>query len=122
MNDDIQSGVDELGVLLLGHERKAFWYGSNLDITEARKIAPGNNATTVQVVGGVISAVIWCLNNPSRGYCETEDLPYKEILSVAEPYIAPVLQAFSDWQPSEGGAQSDTSNDVWQYTNFIVGR
>ena len=32
--------MDELGVLLAGHKKNAYWYGSQLSIEEARKLAP----------------------------------------------------------------------------------
>ena len=37
--DEIISGMDELGVLLAGHKKNAYWYGSQLSIDEARKLA-----------------------------------------------------------------------------------
>ena len=40
MMEDIVSGIDELGVLLMGHQRGAFWYGSQLSIEQARELAP----------------------------------------------------------------------------------
>ena len=47
--DEIIAGIDELGVLLAGHKKNAYWYGSQLSIDEARKLAPHNNATSLQV-------------------------------------------------------------------------
>ena len=47
--DDISKGIDELGVLLVGHKKNAYWYGSQLSIDEARRLAPFNNATSLQV-------------------------------------------------------------------------
>ena len=35
--DDIVDGVDELGVLLYGHAKNAYWYGSQLSIEETRR-------------------------------------------------------------------------------------
>ena len=52
MMDDITKGIDELGVLLAGHKKNAYWYGSQLSIEEARSLAPYNNATSLQVTGG----------------------------------------------------------------------
>ena len=49
-------GIDELGVLLRGHKKNAYWYGSQLSIDEARKLAPYNNATSLQVTVAVLSA------------------------------------------------------------------
>ena len=37
MMDEITSGMDELGVLLMGHAKGAYWYGSRLSIEEARE-------------------------------------------------------------------------------------
>jgi homospermidine synthase len=31
-NSEITSGIDELGVLLYGHSKNAYWYGSSLDV------------------------------------------------------------------------------------------
>src|SRR5581483_4627012 len=36
--DDIVDGIDELGVLLYGHAKNAYWYGSQLSIEETRKL------------------------------------------------------------------------------------
>jgi homospermidine synthase len=41
---EITDGMDELGVLLYGHSKNAYWYGSQLSIEEARKLAPYQNA------------------------------------------------------------------------------
>jgi homospermidine synthase len=41
--------MDELGILLAGHAKNAYWYGSQLTIEEARRVAPHNNATSLQV-------------------------------------------------------------------------
>src|SRR3989344_5890925 len=50
--DDIAHGMDELGVLLMGHKKNAYWYGSQLTIEETRKLAPYQNATGLQVTVG----------------------------------------------------------------------
>lgn len=34
--DELVDGADELGVLLYGHDRNAYWYGSRLSLQEAR--------------------------------------------------------------------------------------
>ena len=38
MMHEIRDGIDELGVLLMGHARGAYWYGSRLSIDEARRL------------------------------------------------------------------------------------
>ncbi len=66
--EEVTSGRDELGVLLMGHKKGAYWYGSQIDIHEARKLVPYNNATSIQVVAPVLSGIIWALENPDRGH------------------------------------------------------
>jgi homospermidine synthase len=41
IKDDID-GIDELGVLLMGHKNQSYWFGSHLSSEEARKVAPHN--------------------------------------------------------------------------------
>src|SRR6185295_12122738 len=41
---EIADGIDELGVLLYGHKKNAYWYGSQLSIDETREVAPYQNA------------------------------------------------------------------------------
>src|SRR6185312_7834360 len=43
--NEIVDGIDELGVLVYGHAKNAYWYGSQLSIEETRRVAPYQNAT-----------------------------------------------------------------------------
>ena len=45
MTDEIIHGIDELGVLLMGHAKGAYWYGSQLTIERGAASGPHNNAT-----------------------------------------------------------------------------
>ena len=56
MGDEIISGQDQLGVLLMGHPYTAWWTGSLLSIEETRALAPHQNATTLQVAASVLGA------------------------------------------------------------------
>ncbi len=129
MQDDIVDGIDELGVLLLGHGvgGGAYWLGSQLSIQESRSIIPGQNATALQVCAGVISAAVWATRNPRRGYCEPESLPHAEILAIAAPYLGPVTGVFSDWTPLANRSTMFPEpwldhDDPWQFSNFQVRR
>ncbi len=64
--DEIVDGIDELGVLLYGHAKNAYWYGSQLSIEETRRIAPYQNATGMQVTSAVLAGMVWALENPAR--------------------------------------------------------
>lgn len=128
MNDEIVDGKDELGVLLLGHDLNGWWTGSQLDIHEARQLAPGRNATTLQVAAAVLGALDWMLRNPRRGVCLPEDLPHREILAVANPYLGPCPSLQTDWTPlqtrwdafADFGEPAPLPDDVWQFDTFLV--
>ncbi|HEX5453011.1 MAG TPA: saccharopine dehydrogenase NADP-binding domain-containing protein, partial [Stellaceae bacterium] len=66
MMDEITAGIDELGVLLMGMPGGVYWYGSRLSIAEARRVAPHNNATSLQVTAAVLAGVVWAIENPRR--------------------------------------------------------
>jgi len=99
LTDEIIGGSDELGVLLLGHELNGWWTGSSLSIEQTREIAPHQNATTMQVAASVLGALFWMIKNPRKGFCFPDDLPYDEILTVAEPYLGTLISQRTDWAP-----------------------
>lgn len=80
MNDEIISGMDELGVLLMGHDLNGWWVGSQLDIHETRQLTPHQNATTLQVAASALGAAIWMIKNPRRGLCVPDDLDRKSVV------------------------------------------
>ncbi len=57
MMEEITAGTDELGVLLMGPQNGVYWYGSRLSIEEARRVAPHNNATSLQVTAAVLAGI-----------------------------------------------------------------
>lgn len=125
LNEDIVEGRDELGVLLLGHALNGWWYGSQLDIHEARRLVPGNNPTAIQVAAGAVAAAIWAAQNPARGFCEPEDLPHDEILAIARRYLGPVVSLPTDWHPLRRRARLFEEpwldlEDPWQFSNFLI--
>lgn len=89
--DDIVDGVDELGVLLYGHARNAYWYGSSLSIEETRKLAPYQNATGLQVTSAVLAGIVWMLENPDRGIVEADELDFRRCLEIQRPYLGNVF-------------------------------
>ena len=99
---EIVTGMDELGVLLAGHAKNAYWYGSQLAIAEARRHVPHTNATCLQVAAGALAATIWAVRHPREGLCEADDLDFRECLDVARPYLGTMLGAYTDWTPLQG--------------------
>jgi len=124
LKDDIVSGMDELGVLLMGHSRGAYWYGSQLTIEQARQLCPDNSATSLQVTAPVLAGVIWAMKNPDRGVLEPDDLPFDEMLRLMDPYLGPVVGVYSDWTPLRDRGklfEEDVDReDPWQFKNFRV--
>jgi homospermidine synthase len=121
---DIVDGVDELGVLLYGHARNAYWYGSSLSIEETRKLAPYQNATGLQVTSAVLAGIVWMLENPDRGLIEADEMDFRRCLEIQMPYLGPVFGKYTDWTPLEGRSalfpeDVDTS-DPWQFRNVLV--
>ena len=88
--DEIVDGIDELGVLLYGHARNAYWYGSQLSVEETRAIAPYQNATGMQVTSAVLAGMVWALENPNAGIVEADEMDYRRCLEVQTPYLGPV--------------------------------
>lgn len=128
MNNDIIAGEDELGVLLLGHDLTGWWVGSQLDIHEARKQVPGQNATTLQVAGSVLGAVRWMIEHPREGLLTPEHLPHLEVLETAKPYLGPCPSIQTDWTPLKNrddwfanfGRPRPLEADLWQFGTFLA--
>lgn len=124
MMDEIERGSDELGALLLGHKKRAYWFGSDLSIAQARELVPHQNATVMQVAAGALAAVIWALENPNRGICAPEDLDFKRVLDIATPYLGTVHGKYTNWTPLRDRKDplfpEDTASDPWQFKNFRV--
>ena len=122
--DDIQDGVDELGALLMGHKRGAYWFGSRISVHEARKLAPYNNATSIQVAAGVMGGVVWAMENPRAGIIDPDDVDFQRVLEVANPYLGEIVGAYSDWTPLAGRnhpfPEDLDTTDPWQFKNFRV--
>ena len=96
---ELVDGVDELGVLLYGHDKNAYWYGSQLSLEEARKLAPYQNATGLQVTSAVLAGMVWALENPKAGIVEADEMDYRRCLEVQMPYLGPVKGYYTDWTP-----------------------
>src|SRR3989344_6057690 len=92
--DEIETGMDELGVLLMGHKKNAYWYGSQLTIEETRKLAPYQNATGLQVTAGVLGGVIWAMENPRRGVVEADEMDFERVMEIIEPYLGKMIGAY----------------------------
>jgi len=127
MSDEITAGEDILGALIMGHKYNSWWTGSILSIEESRKLVPHQNATTMQVAIGVVSAVMWMLENPKKGFCLPDDLPYDYVLKIAKPYLGKFVSQDYDWSPhknhkvffKENPRSRLDKKNPWCFHNFL---
>ncbi|OQW51213.1 homospermidine synthase [Candidatus Raskinella chloraquaticus] len=121
---EIVDGIDELGVLLYGHGKNAYWYGSQLSIEETRSVAPYQNATGLQVTSAVLAGMVWALENPMAGIVEADEMDFRRCLEVQTPYLGPVKGYYTDWTPltdRPGFFPEDIdTSDPWQFRNVLV--
>jgi len=124
MMDDITSGIDELGVLLAGHAKNAYWYGSQLSIEEARGLVSHNSATSLQVTVSALSGFVWAIENPAMGIVEPDEIDFRRNLEICMPYLGPVVGRYTDWTPlfDRGRLFPEDldESDPWQFKNIRV--
>ena len=133
LNDEIISGSDHMGVLLMGHPFTAWWTGSCLDIDSARALVPHQSATTVQVAASILSATLWMVANPDAGVRVPDDLPWEEILGPAKQYLGTYVDEAVDWTPLRGRTELELfgrynqppfragdPDETWQFTTFLT--
>ncbi|MEH6718591.1 MAG: homospermidine synthase [Aurantimonas endophytica] len=121
---ELLDGIDELGVLLYGHDKNAYWYGSQLSLEETRELAPYQSATGLQVSSAVLAGMVWALENSEAGIVETDEMDYRRCLEVQRPYLGPVKGYYTDWTPLKdrpGLFPEDIDDkDPWQFRNILV--
>lgn len=122
--DELVDGIDELGVLLYGHAKNAYWYGSRLSVEETRDLAPYQNATGLQVTSAVLAGMVWALENPTAGIVEADEMDHQRCLEVQTPYLGPVEGHYTDWTPLTDRPGFFPENldptDPWQFRNVLV--
>lgn len=106
IRDEIVSGEDELGVLLIS-EHFSYWFGSILDKNSVQ--LPYNSATTQQVTISLIAAIEWAIANPYKGIVEAEDIDHHFILNITAPYLG-----------EYGGVFTDFTIDSLDFDSFLV--
>ena len=81
----------------------------------------------MQVAIGVVSAIMWMLENPNEGVCEPDDISHEYILDIAKPYLGRFVSESSEWTPLKNyqvffrenpGAYLDKRN-MWSFSNFL---
>jgi homospermidine synthase len=122
--DEIVAGGDDLGVFLYGHAKGAMWYGSRLSTDEARRLAPYQNATGMQVTSAVLAAMVWAAENPAMGFVEADEMDHARCLEVQRPYLGrsnATTPTGRRWQHRINRFAEDRDEaDPWQFTNFLA--
>ena len=122
--NEIVDGIDELGVLLYGHGKNAYWFGSQLSIEETRALAPYQNATGLQVTSAVLGGMVWALEHPKEGIVEADEIDFHRLLEIQRPYLGPVKGFYTDWTPLAGRPglfpEDLDPSDPWQFRNVLV--
>ena len=102
MRDEIASGIDELGVLLMGNDAGVYWYGSRLSIEEARELAPVQQRH--QPAGGGRhpgrDGVGLAQSAGRRGGARGDRS--RRRAQAAGPYLGQVVGVWGDWTPLRG--------------------
>jgi homospermidine synthase len=122
--EQLVDGIDELGVLLYGHDKNAYWYGSRLSVQETVQLAPYQNATGMQVTSAVLAGMVWALENPTAGIVESDEMDHIRCLEIQKPYLGPVEGHYTDWHPLKDRTalfkEDKDESDPWQFKNVLV--
>lgn len=122
--EEIVNGSDELGVLLYGHAKNAYWFGSQLTIEDTRALAPHQNATALQVTSAVMAAMVWALENPEAGILDADEIDFERCLELQMPYLGKTKGYYTDWTPIDGRPgffpEDMDLEDPWQFKNILV--
>lgn len=96
MLEEIEDGIDSLGVMAFrNNTSEVVWYGSEVSQDIAQEFTTCN-ATSLQVIAGLISAMVYVIENPRKGLLEPEDLDSDFILDIATPYLGHVYSQIID--------------------------
>eukprot|EP01080_Neovahlkampfia_damariscottae_P007014 gene7014-11179_t len=121
---DTISGEDTLGVLIMGHKKNAYWYGSKLDTEQVKKLIPYNTATSLQVTITVVAGMILAIRNPSEGVIEPDEVDFEEILEICNPYLGDLVGVYTDWNPLKNRKhlfkEKHDDFDAWLFENFLL--
>ncbi len=103
LKDELATGIDELGVLVMSGLGESLWLGSALSIERTRTLAPLNNATSLQVVSSIIGGMQWMIEHPCAGIVESDALDHSATFERVRQFWEPIQRVWTHWRP--GGAQ-----------------
>ena len=97
--NEIEDGIDELGVLLYGHAKNAYWYGSQLSIEETRahRALPERHRHAGHLRRARRHGM--GAGEPEAGIVEADEMDFRRCLEIQRPYLGPVKGFYTDWTP-----------------------
>lgn len=110
--ENIESGTEYVGVLLLGNNFNPVWVGNRIEIPYLYKHEEDSywqTPTITPVAMSALSAVCWMIKNKEKGEIYfPEDIPdYKYIIKTAEKYISKTIYKTFARQEVESTLQID---------------
>ena len=94
--ENIDSGTEYVGVLLIGDNFDPVWVGNRVEIPflyKGSKDSYWQTPTITPVAMSALSAVVWMINNRDKGgiYFPDDIMDYKSIIKLAEKYISKTI-------------------------------
>ncbi len=96
--NEIVDGIDELGVLLFGHDNNAYWYGSQLSIEEPQARALSERHRPAGDLRGARRHGVGA-GKPERRHRRSRRDGFRPAAGIQLPYLGPVKGFYTDWTP-----------------------
>lgn len=113
--EDITSGTEYVGVLLIGDNFEPVWVGNRVELSflyKNKKDSYWQTPTITPVAMSALAAVCWMIKNQGKGgiYFPEDIADYKYILKIAEKYISKTIYKTLDKKTLEETLKIDFSN------------
>jgi len=121
--EQITSGTEYVGVLLIGENFEPVWVGNRIEpsfLYKNEKDSYWQTPTITPVAMSALAAVCWMIENKDKGgiYFPDDIIDYKHILKIAEKYISKTIYKTFDKQTLEEALKIDFSN--LQVKDFFI--
>lgn len=113
--ENIESGTEYVGVLLLGDKFNPVWVGNRIErsfLAKDKKSSYWQTPTITPVAMSALAGVCWMLKNKDKGgiYFPDDILNYEYILKIAEKYISKTIYQTFTKEEIENSLKIDLSN------------
>lgn len=113
--ENISSGTEYVGVLIIGDNFNPVWIGNRIEpsfLYKDKKTSYWQTPTITPVAMSALSAICWMIKNKEKGgiYFPDDIAEYKEILKIAEKYISKTIYKTIDKSILEQSLNINISN------------